>query len=872
MKKMMFFLTLLSVIGASAAAGTVAYWRFEQGPAYTNVIHNAASGVYSADIPDVSGNGNHLAVWNSSQWQYRANVPYATVPWTGAANNFSIKNITGSPTLWTTTLRNWEPAQWTIEVTFKAEAGGWKTIVGRDSYGSLTSGTEVNPALAGLYLQTTDNPAMGLAIKFVDRAGYWHSAELGNAYVGFNYSTDPDGNTAPWYTVAAVSDGRYLRLYRYSHATPEKGYELIAETDMTVVNPGSTDTALDGGAGSGSDWQAGNITVGRGMYNGSHTDRFYGYIDEVRISDRALSPQEFLLAEPFVKPYFPSQDEYLPSTSAIAYSWQTAIPSEKTFGSYTIYIADNPSDLMPSVPTTYMHKATVTNKETTSYAGYTGTYAYGQDYYWRIDLTTLEPNYLPDPNNPVYNIPVVYEGWPVRFFGPRACPGLTISGNVSIMPDPIDHSYAPADAVFTVTINRGTINNSAIAWYKVNGAQDNLETPDPLDPADIKISNVPGVTEITYNPDLPTATQTTLRIVAADPADNGLYYARVRLADPLGGVTGCEANSAAAELFVRDDTYAATNYLVHRYGFAGDASDSIGGAHGTIADANVPNHSFADGQLILTNTGLNSRPTRPSTDPLYPNLQELLPQQGAYVDLPNGMISALGKTATFMIWFTYNSADTGNWPRLFDFGISTGGEGFSTGGDGVQWLNGVPYLDTAAEDTQEYIMLSPKRDAGPGWRYESLVRPPANSIIIDPTNNSTIAGGKEACIACVFDGVNRVMSLYVNGVLVGQNTNLTHDLANINDVNNWLGRSQWPDAMFTGKINEFRIYNIPLTKHWIKAYYEQGPDDYTTVPNPCIQDAPNPMDFNADCFVDFSDFVVFAAQWLDCDRLNGCGQ
>ncbi|HER35406.1 MAG TPA: hypothetical protein ENO19_08080, partial [Halothiobacillaceae bacterium] len=275
--------------------GVVAYWRFEEGADQSNIQHNGAPGIYSPDVPDVSGNGHDLAVWASDQWQYRANVAYDFVPYTGANNILSIKNVTDGPTLWNTTLAAWEPAQWTIEATFKAEAGGWKTIVGRDSYGSARQGNWIDVNLSGLYFQTTANPEMGLAIKYVDRDGYVHAAESApDAYVGFDWSTDPDGLTAPWYSMAATSDGRYLRLYLYEHENPAAGYQLIAETDMTVVNPGSTDTALDAGAGSGTYWQAGDISVGRGMYAGDHTDRFYGYLDEVRISDRALAPSEFL--------------------------------------------------------------------------------------------------------------------------------------------------------------------------------------------------------------------------------------------------------------------------------------------------------------------------------------------------------------------------------------------------------------------------------------------------------------------------------------------------------------------------------------------------------------------------------------------------
>lgn len=871
----------LMLVSISASAKTIAYWRFETGPVDTNIQHSAADGVFSPDVPDDSGNGNELAAWNSNKYAYRSPVAYSQVPQTGAANNFSVKNTDGGPAMWTDTndpINTWEPAQWTIEATFKIEQGGWKTIVGRDSRGMATKGIDTNGDLSAMYFQATDSPSVGLGIKFVDKDGYWHDAvSTANAYVGFNFGTDPDGLLAPWYSMAATSDGRWLRLYLFNHNNPSAGYVKIAETDMTVTNPGSTNTALSRGTGDGGDWNAGDFSVGRGLYAGGHGDRAYGYIDEVRFSDVALPVSQFLASPGFVQPVSPAQDDYLSSTAAISYSWSADIPEDVVFDHYTVYIADAVADLAPSAPATYLHKATIANKATTSYAGYTGTYAYGEDYYWRIDMTAMDPNDT-DPNNIVYNIPVLYQGVPVRFFGPRACPVVSMSGNVSILPDPITHIFTAQDAVFTAGITRGTVDVDAITWYKVNGVQD-TGVFDPNDLSDSLVSHVSGVTEIAYIPDLATATSTTLTVVDAAVSDNGNYYAKVRLVDPLGGATGCEGVSPTANLFVRDDTNSGTDYLVHRYGFDGNANDSIGTAHGTVADLGATtNYAFNAGQIQLTNPGLSSNLTTPVVmdDPASedPNVtitrQQILDQEGAYVDLPNGIISPLGKSATFMAWFTYTSADTGNWPRLFDFGTSTGGEGFSTGGDGVLYIAGVPYVDTTSVDAQEYVMLSPKMGGGPAWRFESIVRPPSSSNNTDMASNTAIASGTEACVACVFDAATGVKTVYVNGVQVGQTAGLNQDLANLTDNNNWLGRSQWPDAMFTGKINEFRIYDIPLSKHWVKAYYEQGADDYITTPNPCIQDEANAMDFNTDCVVDMLDFAAFAEQWLSCDRLYGC--
>jgi hypothetical protein len=60
----------------------------------------------------------------------------------------------------------------------------------------------------------------------------------------------------------------------------------------------STDTALTdclAGVASGGGWQAGTWSVSRGLYNGSHGDRFFGWVDGVAISDAVGS---FVLPEP----------------------------------------------------------------------------------------------------------------------------------------------------------------------------------------------------------------------------------------------------------------------------------------------------------------------------------------------------------------------------------------------------------------------------------------------------------------------------------------------------------------------------------------------------------------------------------------------
>ena len=286
---------LLTALAAPADATTMAYWRFEDGPDATDVPHfSGSAGTWSADILDSSGNNNHLSVWETgggAGYQYRANVPASPVVQTGDANNFSVKNTGEFPAMWNESLSTWSPSAWSIEASFKLESGGYRGIVGRDSNGGHVDGSD--DKLAALYFQK--RPDESMAINYLDSAGYFHECISDpGAIQGFDFGSDPDGDLAPWYSAAAVCDGNTLSLYLMDHSAANPTYTLIAQTDLTAS--GSTDTSLSMGNGDGTDWDPGNFSVGRGMYDGQHGDRGYGYLDEIRISDVALATNEFLFA------------------------------------------------------------------------------------------------------------------------------------------------------------------------------------------------------------------------------------------------------------------------------------------------------------------------------------------------------------------------------------------------------------------------------------------------------------------------------------------------------------------------------------------------------------------------------------------------
>lgn len=277
----------------SVEAATVAYWRFEAGPANAAIPHAGVDCAFDGTTPDISGNGNNLSAWSQGGWAgyaYRNDVPFVSVPQSGAANRFSAKNTGSYPTMFTSAAgsssginaRAITPAQFTVEASYKPEAsGGHRTVVGRDA----RNVSSANADLAAFYLQV--RPDDSACVAFTDVAGYTHEAYSPPGLIyGFNFATNPEGTNAPWYNLAAISDGSTLKLYVNN--------VLVASNNLTLS--GSPDRSLAKGAASGSDWTTGAWSVGRGLYAGGHTDRAYGFIDEVRISNSALSPAELLAA------------------------------------------------------------------------------------------------------------------------------------------------------------------------------------------------------------------------------------------------------------------------------------------------------------------------------------------------------------------------------------------------------------------------------------------------------------------------------------------------------------------------------------------------------------------------------------------------
>ncbi len=227
--------------------------------------------------------------------------------------------------------------------------------------------------------------------------------------------------------------------------------------------------------------------------------------------------------------------------------------------------------------------------------------------------------------------------------------------------------------------------------------------------------------------------------------------------------------------------------LVHRYSFSGNCNDSIGSSHGTLING-TGQSGYANGQLTLGNNGSQS-----STDSLID-----------YVDLPNGIISSLGTQATLETWVTWTGSSM--WQRIFDFGTSSAGEGYSAG-----------------SSYTTYFFASPVGGAGVlrfGYRYG----PTADERVMDgPTFTS---GQHHLAVTWNEDTGETVM--YLDGARVASGS-VHFTLASMIDNNIWLGRSQWVDPMFCGSYNEFRIWNHAMTDEEILVSFNRGPDSIPLV-------------------------------------------
>ncbi len=266
-------LTLLLLTNNKTSADTIAYWRFENG---------TSGGKHLGDQDDwyldSTGNSNNLSSWaEASRPTYTDKVPFGEVPVSGITNLLALDFVPWQDlgTFGTNMghMINAYPfsSSFTVECMVKINIFNWQVAVGKDGRPGLTGDPDFH-------------------IKFRNDSSADHKIHFGFYDTNTTFihcMSSFDYNTGEWYKIAAVCDGTQAYLYVKEEADAD--YEL------------ESSSASSGGLlVTDASW-----TVGRGMWMANPADFVNGIIDEVRISDTALNPTQFLGYVETFKPYPP---------------------------------------------------------------------------------------------------------------------------------------------------------------------------------------------------------------------------------------------------------------------------------------------------------------------------------------------------------------------------------------------------------------------------------------------------------------------------------------------------------------------------------------------------------------------------------------
>jgi len=331
-----------------------------------------------------------------------------------------------------------------------------------------------------------------------------------------------------------------------------------------------------------------------------------------------------------------------------------------------------------------------------------------------------------------------------------------------------------------------SITTSPRGWLTTNGTElvavidEGFST---VDSAEMYLDDV----LLTSTLDRTMAPTTTVTAAVSGIAD-GLHSARIILSgSPEGLVTNDWTFGTYTDV-------AKPTAVIHHWDFndgtGTNVADLVGDADGSIIGANYS--WIVDGGINL-NGGGNSDGWNSGTNATG----------GAYIDLPNGMISAISDPAvTIEVVFERNAITS--WARVWDFGNSTNGEDQSANGAG-------------------YWMLAASQSLNGNARTELQ---DGSATVVDPipTDPNPYENSVLMHIVVVYDSTDARSGFFVNGVLVDAqiSTFTPFLLSALPDVNNWIGRSQWGgDAMFNGKIYDMSIYTGVMNPGEVAARYRE---------------------------------------------------
>ncbi len=152
-----------------------------------------------------------------------------------------------------------------------------------------------------------------------------------------------------------------------------------------------------------------------------------------------------------------------------------------------------------------------------------------------------------------------------------------------------------------------------------------------------------------------------------------------------------------------------------------------------------------------------------------------------YVGLPIGSLLASLTNSTFAGWVNFSNAG-GAWQRIFDFGSG-------------ETIN---------------MFLTPRRGTADSMRFAITIGGSGAEQMA--TAPAVLASGWHH-VAVTIDADNDTIRLYLDGVVVAENTAATLTPSDLGETTqNWLGRSQYvADGYLDGALDDFRIYSRALS-------------------------------------------------------------
>ena len=226
----------------------------------------------------------------------------------------------------------------------------------------------------------------------------------------------------------------------------------------------------------------------------------------------------------------------------------------------------------------------------------------------------------------------------------------------------------------------------------------------------------------------------------------------------------------------------AVRVLKDRWSFNGSLNDSFGTNNATVVHVGANTTTLTASNIVLTGGSQSA---------------------SDYVQLGSGLLPADGSPVTIELWATQLGVQS--WARIFDAGSSTAdylfmswSQGTTVTSDRVEWQDAVK---TTSDNT-----CAPYT---PGTEYHiaMVVQPGAGSSgstrvtwYAAPAMNSTLGAARGT-----FDTANT--------------------LANLNDVNFWLGRSEYSaDSVANASYDEVRLWNRAFSADELQQLHALGPN------------------------------------------------